>query len=40
MPKKIEIFSLKIHKSAGIFFKNPKPFQIKVINIKKMIWDV
>ena len=37
MPKKINIFRLKIHKGAGIS-KPLKPFQIKVLHIKKMIW--
>ena len=39
MPKKLKIFNLKIHKDAGIK-KNPKPFLIKVLSIKKMIWKV
>ena len=33
MPEKLNIFSLKIHKSSEIK-KKPKPFQIKVLNIK------
>ena len=40
MPKKLKIFSLKIRKGAGMLKKNPKPFKIKVLNIKKIIWKV
>ena len=40
MPKKLNIFSFKIHKEAGIQGKKPKTFEIKVLNIKKIIWKV
>ena len=36
MPKTLKFFSLKIHKGAGIFKKQQKPFQMKVLNIKKL----
>ena len=39
MPKKLKIFSLKIHKSAGIL-KKPKTFLNKGIKDKKIIWKV
>ena len=32
--------NLKIYKSAGILKKDPKPFWIKVLNIKTIIWKV
>ena len=35
MPKELKIFSLKIHKCAGIFFKNPKTVLNKGTNLKK-----
>ena len=40
MPKKLKIFSLKIHKAAGIFKKPQKLYETKVPNIKKIIWKL
>ena len=37
MAKKLKVFSLKIHKDARI---EKKPFEIKVLNIKKIIGKV
>ena len=39
MPKKLKIFSLKIHKGPGID-KNPKTFLNKSAKHKKIIWKV
>ena len=40
MPKKLKTFSLKLHKGDGIFLKALKSFWIKVLNVKKNIWEV
>ena len=37
MPKKLKMFSLKYIKVLELK-KKPKPFKIKVQNIKKIIW--